>query len=96
MDPKNLPGSIKAAILIQSAGKVMSEKILSRLEDEERSLVKNHLAQMGEISPDLIEKVAEEFLQLTERMKTPKLTSPPPIPTPEPEEKRFIPIVLYK
>ena len=87
MDPKNLPGSIKAAILIQSAGKVMSEKILSRLEDEERSLVKNHLAQMGEISPDLIEKVAEEFLQLTERMKTPKLTSPPPIPTPEPEEK---------
>jgi len=87
MDPKNLPGSIKAAILIQSAGKVMSEKILSRLEDEERNLVKNHLAQMGEISSDLVEKVAEEFLQLSERMKPPKLTSPPPIPKPEPEEK---------
>jgi flagellar motor switch protein FliG len=86
MDPKHLPGSIKAAILIQSAGKVMSEKILGRLEDEERTLVRGHLVQMGEISPDLVEKVAEEFLQLSERMKTPQLGSPPAIKTSKPEE----------
>jgi len=86
MDPKHLPGSIKAAILIQSAGKVMSERILGRLEDEERKLVREHLVQMGEISPDLVEKVAEEFLQLSERMKAPQLGGPPAITSTEPEE----------
>jgi len=86
MDPKHLPGSIKAAILIQSAGKVMSERILQRLEDEERKLVRDHLVQMGEISPDLVEKVAEEFLQLSERMKTPQLGGPPAIKASEPGE----------
>jgi len=63
MDARNLPGSIKAAILIQSAGKVMSERILNRLEQQERKLVTDYLAQMGKISPDLVERVAEEFLQ---------------------------------
>lgn len=87
MDPKNLPGSIKAAILIQSAGNVISERILGRLEDEERKLVRDHLAQMGEISPDLVEKVAEEFLQLSERIKTPRLGRPPVAPASEPDEK---------
>jgi len=75
MDPRNLPGSIKAAILIQSAGKVTSEKILNRLEEQERKLVTEHLTQMGEISPDLEEKVAEEFLQLSRQIKTPELES---------------------
>ncbi|MBW1783277.1 MAG: flagellar motor switch protein FliG [Deltaproteobacteria bacterium] len=75
MDPRNLPGSIKAAILIQSAGKVTSEKILNRLEEQERKLITEHLTQMGEISPDLEEKVAEEFLQLSRQIKTPELES---------------------
>lgn len=87
MDPKHLPGSIKAAILIQSAGKAVSERILNRLEEEERRLIKGHLVQMGEISPDLVEKVAEEFVELSERMRTPQLGSPPPfIQAPEPKE----------
>lgn len=86
MDPKHLPGSIKAAILIQSAGKVMSEKLLARLRDEERNLVRDHLAQMGEISPDLVEKVAEEFLQLSEQIRTPRLGTPPVMKPSDPEE----------
>lgn len=76
MDPRNLPGSIKAAILIQSAGKVLSEKILSRLKEEEKQLVKDHISQMGEISSDLVEKVAEEFIQLSDRTGTPQIGSP--------------------
>ncbi len=77
MDTRNLPGSIKAAILIQSAGKVISERILSRLGEEEKQLVKDHIAQMGDISPDLVEKVAEEFVQLSDHTRTPQIGSPP-------------------
>jgi len=33
MDPKNLPGSLKVAIIIQSVGKVGAEKILSMMND---------------------------------------------------------------
>jgi flagellar motor switch protein FliG len=87
MDPKNLPGSIKAAILIQSAGNDLSERIMSRLKEEERSLVRDHLAQMGEVSPELMEMVAEEFVQLTERMKTPRLNSPPSMTVTGPQEE---------
>ena len=78
MDPKTLPGSIKVAIIIQSAGKVTSEKILNRFNEEERQVIENHLAQMGEISPDVVEKVSQEFLQLMEKTEPRQIESPPP------------------
>ncbi|MBW1706565.1 MAG: flagellar motor switch protein FliG [Deltaproteobacteria bacterium] len=77
MDPKNLPGSIKVAILIQSAGKVASERILSMMNEEERRVIENHLAQMGEISPDVVEKVSQEFLQLTGKTEPRRIGGPP-------------------
>jgi len=76
MDPKTLPGSIKVAIIIQSAGKVASEKILSMMNEEERRVVENHLAQMGEISPDVVEKVSQEFLQLSGKSEPRRIESP--------------------
>ena len=78
MDPKTLPGSIKVAIIIQSVGKVRSEKILSMMNEEERRVIKNHLAQMGEISPDVVEKVSHEFLQLAGKAEPRQIGSPPP------------------
>ena len=77
MDPKNLPGTIKVAIIIQSAGKVGSEKILSMMNEGERRVIKNHLAQMGEISPDVVEKVSQEFLQLAGKTGPPRIGGPP-------------------
>lgn len=76
MDPKTLPGTIKVAIIIQSAGKVSSGKILSMMNEEERRVIENHLAQMGEISPDVVEKVSQEFLQLA-KTSAPRLTGGP-------------------
>ena len=76
MDPKNLPGTIKVAIIIQSAGKVGSEKILSMMNEGERRVIKNHLAQMGEISPDVVEKVSQEFLQLAGKTGPPRIGGP--------------------
>jgi len=64
MDPNNLPGSLKAAILVQSLGKEASQEIINRLSSTERGLIKSHLSRMGMISPDLVEKVAAEFTQM--------------------------------
>ena len=61
MDPKNLPGSLKAAILIHSIGKEAAQAILERLSESERAMMEAHLSQMGNIPPDLIELVAREF-----------------------------------
>lgn len=79
MDPKTLPGSIKVAILIQSAGKVSSAKILRMMNEGERRVIENHLAQMGEISPDVVEKVSQEFLQLA-GITEPRRIGGPPLP----------------
>lgn len=67
MDPKRLPGSLKAAILIYSGGKRVEQKILPLLEEEERRLLQELLSQMEEVSPDLLENVAKEFVELCER-----------------------------
>jgi len=61
MNPKNLSGSLKAAILIHAMGKEIADTILSGLSEAEKSVVKQHLSQMGTISPEIIEYVAKEF-----------------------------------
>ena len=69
MDTKNLAGSLKVAILIQSAGEEESQKILNSMSSSERELVKKHLFQMGMISPDVVEKVAKEFTEMAGPVK---------------------------
>ncbi|MBN2467886.1 MAG: flagellar motor switch protein FliG [Deltaproteobacteria bacterium] len=63
MDPHTLPGPLKAAILIQSLGHGEGLKLLSRLDDGEQKIIQSHLAQLGEIPSDLIEKITAEFTQ---------------------------------
>ena len=67
MDSKKLPGSLKAAILIQSLGGQVSQEMLDRLDPGERELIKGHLSQMGPIPQYLAEKVAEEFTVLASK-----------------------------
>ncbi len=69
MDTKNLAGSVKVAILIQSMGEKKSQKVLDELDSGERELIKKHLSQMGMISPDVVEKVAKEFTEMAEQVK---------------------------
>ncbi len=64
MDPKTLAGSIKVAILVQSLENETSQEILNSLSSAEREVVERHLSQIGDISPDLAEKVAEEFIRM--------------------------------
>ncbi len=73
MDTKKLAGSLKVAILIQSAGEEKSQKILNTLSSSQRELVKKHLSQMGMISPDVVEKVAKEFTEMAGQVKPPQI-----------------------
>jgi flagellar motor switch protein FliG len=69
MDPRQLPGALKAAILIRSMGERSATPLLSRLSSEEREVVTRHLSQIGPLSPDLVDKVAQEFTQAAQRAK---------------------------
>jgi flagellar motor switch protein FliG len=70
MEMNRLTGSLKAAILIHSMGWPVAERILNRLTQEEKELVNQHLAQMGSISTEVVEKVAMEFTALAQRVKS--------------------------
>ena len=73
MDTKNLAGSVKVAILIQSMGEKESQAILNSLSSSERNLVKQHLSEMGMISADVVEKVAKEFTEMVGPVKLPQI-----------------------
>jgi flagellar motor switch protein FliG len=77
MDPNNLPGSLKAAILIQALGKEASQKVINSLSNPERVLIEGHLSQMGMVSPDLMEKVAAEFGEMVKTAKNNRLRNTP-------------------
>jgi len=66
MDPKRLPGSLKAAILVHAGGKRIEQRLFPLLEEDERRQLQELLSQMEEVSPDLLENVAKEFVQLCE------------------------------
>lgn len=63
MDLNQLPGTLKAAILVQALSRESAEKILERLSRPQREQVHRHLSQMGSVAPDLVEKVAREFTE---------------------------------
>ena len=61
MDINNLSGPLKAAILIRSLGSEVTGAVLNGLSQDERTVVNQHLDQMGAISTQIIEYVAREF-----------------------------------
>ena len=72
MDPNKLPGSLKIAILIQSMSEEASQLIINSLDEKEKEVVSEHMAQMGSIPPDLVEKVVEEFAETARHAKSRK------------------------
>jgi len=62
MNPNKLAGSLKAAILVHAIGSEAASSLLGRLGDAERTMIYKLQSQMGKISPDLVERVAQEFL----------------------------------
>jgi flagellar motor switch protein FliG len=71
MDARNLPGSLKIAILIQSLGAETSQIIMRHLADTEKQAVLAQMEQLGTVSPELVEKIAEEFVEKMQRRNRP-------------------------
>ena len=67
MDARNLPGSLKTAILVRSLGPDTSQVIMNSLSDDEKKAVAAQMDQLGNVSPDLVEKIAEEFYENIKR-----------------------------
>ncbi len=76
MDAKDLPGPLKIAIMIKSLGPDVGNVLMDGLTPAEKEAVGGQMAQLGSISPDLIEKIAQEFLQKTQQ--EPKPPNPAP------------------
>ncbi len=70
MDPRQLSGSAKAAILIKSMGEHSAATLLSRLNAEERDMVKQHLQQVGSVPPEVVDQVARQFTLMAGRGKS--------------------------
>lgn len=78
MDPRNISGSLKAAILIRSLGSAAAERIFNGLSADEKLVVQGHLDEMGAVSVDVIEYVAKEFMDTAAmRAHMAQLTPPP-------------------
>ncbi len=67
MDAKDLPGPLKIAILVKSLGADVGNVVMDGLTPAEKEAVTGQMAQLGSISPDLVEKIAQEFLQQSQR-----------------------------
>lgn len=67
MDPSQLSGSIKAAILVKAMGERYAAGLLNRLTAEERDAVKRHLPQLQTVSPEVVDQVAREFTLMAQR-----------------------------
>jgi flagellar motor switch protein FliG len=71
MDARNLPGSLKIAILVQSLGPDAAQAIMNNLGDSEQLAVRAHMDQLGNVSPDLTEKIAQEFFEHLQKRRGP-------------------------
>ncbi len=69
MDPRNLIGSIKAAILVQALGWDVIAPVMDQLSKVERNLIFKLQSKLGPVSPGLVESVAREFLEKAQPTK---------------------------
>ena len=72
MDPQRIAGPVKAAILMYALGRPRAENLVRRLSEDEKALVNDHLSQIRTISPEVVEQVAREFIDIVRRYKSGK------------------------
>lgn len=78
MDPRQLSGSVKAAILVKAMGERHATSLLNRLTAEEREAVRRHLSQLGAIAPEVVDQVAREFTLMAQRSRAVPSALPAP------------------
>jgi flagellar motor switch protein FliG len=88
MDTTQLSGPLKVAVLMKALGKEAVQEVLTQLSDGEREQVMVHVSQLGEIAPEVVEKVAQEFITLAPRFRRDAL---PPASVPQPAAQADVP-----
>jgi flagellar motor switch protein FliG len=78
MDPRNISGPLKAAILIRALGSEVAGKIFNSLSGDEKHVVQGHLDEMGAVSTEVIEYVAKEFMNNAAMQARMAQLAPPP------------------
>ena len=63
MDPRNLAGPLKVAMLINSLGENASKEILNTLGPSEQEKIKKLIPQLSIVPADVVDKVAREFVE---------------------------------
>lgn len=86
MDPRNISGPLKAAILLRSLGPEVAGRILRTLSESEKKVLQTHLDQMGAVSGDVIEYVAKEFMDTAAMRAHMAQLGPPPKSKNKPDE----------
>jgi len=78
MDPRNISGPLKAAILIRALGPKATGRIFNSLSGDEKHVVQGHLDEMGAVSAEVIEYVAKEFMNNAAMQARMAQLAPPP------------------
>ncbi len=65
MNGEGMTGSVKVAILTRAIGVKAARPLLERLSNEQRELIFKLQSKLGSVPPQLVEKVAREFLEAT-------------------------------
>jgi flagellar motor switch protein FliG len=63
MNPRNIIGSLKAAILVHALGWDVISPVVDQLSKAERNLIFKLQSRLEDLSPSLVESVAREFLE---------------------------------
>jgi flagellar motor switch protein FliG len=63
MDPKQLKGSVKVAILTMAIGREAAEAVVGRFSQDERALISRLQSRLGSVPQSLINHVAQEFIE---------------------------------
>jgi len=69
MDTNKLTGSLKVAILIEALDPEAAQAVLGGLSDEEKDLVGKLRRQVGSVAPELVENIAQEFIEKASRSR---------------------------
>jgi len=65
MDPNQLKGSVKVAILTMAIGHEAAQAVVGQFSEEERAMISRLQSRLGSVPQSLINNVAQEFIEKT-------------------------------
>ena len=83
MNTQQLSGPLKVAVLLKCIGDRAANQVLQGMNETERRVVQEHLTQLKTVSPDLVERITQEFKDLLSGKKKKPAEEKPPLPTME-------------